>query len=201
MVRARRLAAVHAEQPDLGDALRARYRAVSGPPPARPGGPRQAEDFSPEDLAAAIARKLVTLGASIPAAPGPLIGYAGAATGRSTGEMTVRIIDESGQPVAGAQVLAAAPNGTYVNAIADDRGAATLRLPARRLVTSTLPTQQRPLHSSRDHTRRGRPRREPAPPRRSRQRDLRGGDRPHPGIDGAAQPDSRQRGLHDRDRA
>lgn len=95
----------------------------------------KAEDFSPEDLAAAIAQKLVTLGGSIPAAPGPLIGSARAATGRSTGEMTVSVIDESGQPVAGAQVLAAAPNGTYVSAIADNRGAATLRLPARRLVT------------------------------------------------------------------
>lgn len=95
----------------------------------------KADDFTPEDLAAAIAQKLIALGGSVPAASGPPAGWVRAAGGRSSTDMTVTVMDDSGRPMAGAQVLAVAANGTYVNAIADEGGAATLRLPVRRLVT------------------------------------------------------------------
>lgn len=94
-----------------------------------------ADDFAPEALAAAIAEKLVSLGGAVPVVEGPLAGPARASAGRSSTESNVAVVDDSGRPLSGAQVLAAAPNGTYVLATADDAGSASLRLPARRQVT------------------------------------------------------------------
>lgn len=94
-----------------------------------------AEDFTPERLAAAIADKLVALGGAVPAASGVTAGWARAAAGRSSTDMRVTVVDDGGHAVSGAGVLAVAPNGTYVAAVADESGVATLRLPARRLVT------------------------------------------------------------------
>ena len=94
-----------------------------------------AHDFSPEQLAEAIAQKIVALGASVPAVSGVAAGWARSVEGRSSSDMRVSITDESGRPVAGAKVLAVAHNGTYVEALADSQGYAILRLPARRLVT------------------------------------------------------------------
>lgn len=94
-----------------------------------------ADDFSPEELAAAVSEKLVALGGAVPSASGRLAGWARAAGGRSSTAMTATVVDDSGLPVSGARVLAVASNGTYVDALADERGAATLQLPARRLVT------------------------------------------------------------------
>jgi hypothetical protein len=94
-----------------------------------------AQDFTPEELAAAIAEKLVALGVAVPAASSASAGWARAATGRSSSDMTVTVVDDAGLPVPEAQVLAVARNGTYVAARTDQAGAANLRLPARRLVT------------------------------------------------------------------
>jgi hypothetical protein len=94
-----------------------------------------ADDFTPEKLAEAIVQKLVALGGLVPAVSAATAGWARAAAGRTSTDLTVRVVDDSGLPVSGAQILAVARNGTYVDAHADEGGVATLRLPARRLVT------------------------------------------------------------------
>jgi hypothetical protein len=94
-----------------------------------------ANDFSPEELAGAIAEKLVALGGSAPVVSGASAGWARVAAGRSNTDLTITVHSDSGQPVSGAQVLTVAPNGTYVDGLADAEGIATLRLPARQLVT------------------------------------------------------------------
>lgn len=95
----------------------------------------RADEFSPEELAAAIAAKLVTLGGAVPLVSGPPAGSARAGSGRSSSDLGVAVVDDAGRPVHGAQILAVASNGTYVGGTADENGAATLRLPARRLVS------------------------------------------------------------------
>lgn len=71
----------------------------------------------------------------MPALSGEAAGRARAAAGRRSTDMTVTVIDDSGQPVSGAQVVTVARNGTYVDATAEADGIATLRLPARQRVT------------------------------------------------------------------
>lgn len=95
----------------------------------------KAADYTPEELAAAIAEKLVTLGITVPSKRGATVGWARGATGRSNADFTVTVIDDVGAPVDAAQVVAVAANGTYVAAHTADIGLATLQLPARRLVT------------------------------------------------------------------
>jgi len=95
----------------------------------------KARDYSPEQLAAAIAEKLVSLGIAVPANQGATVEWARAAVGRSSADLTVNVADDTGAPIAGAHVLTLAANGTYVAGHTTDRGTATLQLPARRLVT------------------------------------------------------------------
>lgn len=95
----------------------------------------KADDFTPEELAASIAQKLVELGGAVPTTSGLAAGWARASSGRSSTDMTVSVVDDTGRPVSGSQVLAVALNGTYVEALADEGGLATMRLPARRLMT------------------------------------------------------------------
>lgn len=93
-----------------------------------------ANDFAPEDLAEAVAQKLVLLGGSVPTVSGAAAS-ARPASGRRSTDMMASVVDDSGRPASGANVLAVGRNGTYVAAVADEKGVATLRLPARRLVT------------------------------------------------------------------
>jgi hypothetical protein len=95
----------------------------------------KADDYPPEALAEAIADKLVLLGGSVPAKSGPTVGWARAYPGNSKSELVVAVINDSGHPVNGAQVLSAAPNGTFVLQRTDKSGQATLQLPAQRLMT------------------------------------------------------------------
>jgi len=92
-------------------------------------------DYSPEQLAEAIAEKLVKLGIAVPAKQGATVGWARARAGRSSADLTVKVTDDTGAPIVGAHVLTVAANGTYVASHTTDQGAATLQLPARRLVT------------------------------------------------------------------
>lgn len=95
----------------------------------------KAADYSPEQLAAAIADKLVSLGVSVPAQQGPTVGWARAASGRTSADFRLNVTDETEAPIAGAHLLAVAANGTFVASHTTDRGDATLQLPARRVVT------------------------------------------------------------------
>lgn len=134
---------IHERQATLSRAIRERREYIL---PVRfddallPGFDRdvsylKADDFAPEVLAAAIAVKLVALGGAVPAVSGSTAGWARAAAGRRSTDMTITFVDDSGQSVAGARVLAVAHNGTYVDAVAGSGGVASLQLPARRLVT------------------------------------------------------------------
>lgn len=95
----------------------------------------RASDYSPDQLAGAIARKLLDLGGIVPATTGPTVTWARATKDRTTADLTVAIADEDGSPVSGASVLAVAPNGTRVSGITATDGRALIRLPGRRLVT------------------------------------------------------------------
>jgi len=95
----------------------------------------EAGEFTPEELAEATASKLVILGGALPATSGVTAGSARASAGRSSTHMLVTVVDDAGQPVPGAHILAVARNGVYVAAESDEAGLATLQLPARRLVT------------------------------------------------------------------
>ena len=95
----------------------------------------KADDYPPTALAEAIANKLVLLGGSVPGKSGLTVGWARACPGNSKSDLVVKVIDDSGHPVKGAQVLSAAPNGTFVTRRTDRSGQATLQLPAQRLVT------------------------------------------------------------------
>lgn len=92
-------------------------------------------DYSPEALARAIADKLVLLGGSVPSRAGPTVGWARVSAAKNSSELVVEVVDDAGHPVSGAQVLAVAPNGTFVPGLSDDAGSAILQLPAQRLVT------------------------------------------------------------------
>lgn len=90
---------------------------------------------TPEEVAGIIAEKLVLLGGALPATRGPQLGWARATSGRSSSDLQVTVVDETGAPLAGAHVLAVAANGTYVSAQTDGQAVAILRLPAQRIVT------------------------------------------------------------------
>ena len=94
----------------------------------------RANDLTPVALAEAIATNLVDLGGLVPSRPDATAGWACSTAGRARTDMSVTVVDDSRQPVEGAQVLAAARSRTYVDALADERGVATLRLPARQLL-------------------------------------------------------------------
>lgn len=94
-----------------------------------------AGDYSPEQLAAAVVQKLVNLGITVPAKQGATVEWARAEAGRSSADLTVRVADDTGAPIAAAHVLAVAANGTYVAGQTTDQSAAMLQLPTRRLVT------------------------------------------------------------------
>ncbi|MGV8977248.1 MAG: TIR domain-containing protein [Cellulomonas sp.] len=95
----------------------------------------KAGEVTPEDVAEMIARKLVLLGGAVPARSGDAVGWARAATGRGSADMTVTVADDAGRLTEGAHILAVASNGTYVAARTDAAGVAVLTLPTRRLVT------------------------------------------------------------------
>lgn len=93
-----------------------------------------ANDYTPEEFADAIVTKLVSLGGAVPVSE-PTSGSTRTVGPRTSGDMTVVVADDTGQPVAGAHVATVARNGTHVDGRTDESGTVVLRLPARRLVT------------------------------------------------------------------
>jgi len=92
-------------------------------------------DLSPEDLVSLIAKKLVSVGGSVPT---ELVrkdfSSAEIFTNAEAVDFTVVVKDDEGSPIPGSNVTAQADNGTVINGITDEHGKCVLQIKTRRII-------------------------------------------------------------------